>query len=118
MELEAMTYGNTAPFARIDWRAAEKQLEALAKASGGRTYVVDSEVQIPGIYDDIMENLRVRYVVTYVSSNTSTSGPPRSIRIELIDPATDGPLKIHDAKGKVVPGKVFVQATYSPTAPG
>lgn len=118
MELEAMTYGSTAPFARIDWRAAEKQLEALAKASGGRAYVVDSEVQIPGIYDDIMENLRVRYVVTYVSSNTSTGGPPRSIRIELIDPATGGPLKIHDAAGKVVPGKVFVQATYSPTAPG
>jgi VWFA-related protein len=118
MELEAMTYGSTAPFARIDWRAAEKQLEALAKASGGRTYVVDSEVQIPGIYDDIMENLRVRYVVTYVSSNTSTGGPPRSIRIELIDPATGGPLKIHAAAGKVVPGKVFVQATYSPTAPG
>ena len=118
MELEAMTYGSTAPFARIDWRAAEKQLEALAKASGGRAYVVDSEVQIPGIYDDIMENLRVRYVVTYVSSNTSTSGPPRSIRIELIDPATGGPLKIHDAAGKVVPGKVFMQATYSPTAPG
>jgi VWFA-related protein len=118
MELEAITYGSAAPFARIDWRAAEKQLEALAKASGGRTYVVDSEVQIPGIYDDIMENLRVRYVVTYVSSNTSTGGPPRSIRIELIDPATGGPLKIHDAAGKVVPGKVFVQATYSPTAPG
>lgn len=118
MELEAMTYGSTAPFARIDWRAAEKQLETLAKASGGRTYVVDSEVQILGIYDDIMENLRVRYVVTYVSSNASTGGPPRSIRIELIDPVTDGPLKIHDAAGKVLPGKVFVQATYSPTAPG
>jgi VWFA-related protein len=118
MELEAITYGSAAPFARIDWRAVEKQLEALAKASGGRAYVVDSEVQVPGIYDDIMENLRVRYVVTYVSSNTSTGGPPRSIRIELIDPATGGPLKIHDAAGKVVPGKVFVQATYSPTAPG
>jgi VWFA-related protein len=117
MELEAITYGSAAPFARIDWRAVEKQLEALAKASGGRAYVVDSEVQIPGIYDDITENLRVRYVVTYVSSNTTT-GPPRSIRIELIDPTTGGPLKIHDAAGKVVPGKVFVQATYSPTAPG
>jgi VWFA-related protein len=117
MELEAITYGSAAPFTRIDWRAAEKQLEALAKASGGRAYVVDSEVQIPGIYDDITENLRVRYVVTYVSSNTTT-GPPRSIRIELIDPTTGGPLKIHDAAGKVVPGKVFVQATYSPTAPG
>ena len=118
MELEAITYGSAAPFARIDWRATEKQLEALAKAPGGRAYVVDSEVQVPGIYDDIMENLKVRYVVTYVSSNPNTTGTPRSIRIDLIDPATAGTLKIHDAAGKVIPAKVFVQATYSPTAPG
>jgi VWFA-related protein len=118
MELEADTYGTTAPFARINWKTAEKQLEALAKASGGRAYMVDSEVQVPGIYDDIMENLRVRYAITYVSSNTNTTGPPRSIRIDLIDPATAGTLKIHDAAGRVIPAKVFVQATYSPTAPG
>lgn len=118
MELEADTYGTTAPFARVNWKAAEKQMETLAKASGGRAYVVDSEVQVPGIYDDIMENLRVRYVITYVSSNTNTTGPPRNIRIDLIDPTTAGTLKIHDAAGKVIPAKVFVQATYSPTAPG
>lgn len=118
MELEADTYGTTAPFARVNWKAAEKYMETLAKASGGRAYVVDSELQVPGIYDDIMENLRVRYVITYVSSNTNTTGPPRNIRIDLIDPATAGTLKIHDAAGKVIPAKVFVQATYSPTAPG
>jgi VWFA-related protein len=118
MELEAGIYGTTAPFARIDWKTAEKQLEAVAKASGGRAYMVKSEVEVPGIYDDIMENLRVRYVITYVSSNTNTIGPPRSIRIDLIDPATAGTLKIRDAAGKVIPAKVFVQATYSPTVPG
>jgi hypothetical protein len=118
MELEADTYGTTAPFARIDWKTAEKQLEAVAKASGGRAYMVESEVEVPGIYDDIMENLRVRYVITYVSSNTNTIGPPRSIRIDLIDPTTAGTLKIRDAAGKVIPAKVFVQATYSPTVPG
>ena len=75
-------------------------------------------MQVPGIYDDIMENLRVRYVITYVSSNTNTSGPPRYIRIDLIDPATARSLKIHDAAGKVIPAKVFVQATYSPYSAG
>jgi VWFA-related protein len=118
MQLEAVTYGDAAPFARINWTAAETQLEALAKASGGRAYALETDAQIPGIYDDIMENLRVRYVVTYISSNTATIGPPRSIRIELINPKTGSPLKIHDATGKLIPAKVFVQEAYSPTPPG
>ncbi len=109
---EASLHGETAPFARIDWKNAEKQSEMLAKASGGRAYVIESDLEIPPIYDDIMENLRVRYVITYVSSNPATSGPPRSIRIELIDPKTGAPLKIHDASGKVVAARVYVQASY------
>ena len=116
MRLEALTYGDTAPFARINWNAVQTQLESLAKASGGRAYDIETDVQIPGIYDDIMENLRLRYVVTYVSSNPATAGPPRSVRIDLVDPKTGGPLKIHDATGKLIPAKVFVQETYSPKA--
>jgi Ca-activated chloride channel family protein len=116
MRLEALTYGDAAPFARINWNAAQTQLQSLAKASGGRAYDIESDVQIPGIYDDIMENLRLRYVVTYVSSNPATAGPPRSVRIDLVDPKTGGPLKIHDATGKLIQAKVFVQETYSPKA--
>lgn len=114
IQREASVYGTAAPFARIDWDSAERQLEELAKASGGRAYAPDSDLQVPAIYDDLMENLRVRYVITYVSSNTSTAGPPRSIRVELIDPATGGPLVIHDASGKVVASKVYLQASYMP----
>jgi hypothetical protein len=43
-------------------------------------------------------------------------GPPRSVRIDLVDPKTGGPLKIHDATGKLIPAKVFVQETYTPAA--
>src|SRR6266481_731723 len=114
MERETAVYEATAPFARIDWHTAEKQLETLAKASGGRAYALQSDPEIPAIYDDIMENLRVRYVVTYVSSNTATVGPPRKIQVDLVDPKTGQALKIHDATGKPVAAKVFVQQTYDP----
>jgi Ca-activated chloride channel homolog len=107
-------YGTAAPFARIDWNSAENQLEALAKGSGGRAYVPGADGEVAAIYDDLMENLRVRYVITYVSSNTATIGPPRNLRIELIDPTTGSPLKIHDASGKVVEGRVYLQASYAP----
>ena len=116
LRLEAEVYGNAAPFARIDWTGAEKQLEMLAKASGGRAYALESTPSVAGIYDDIMENLRLRYVVTYMSSNPATSGPPRNIRVELVDPTTGNALKIHDSAGKIISASVFVQQTYSPAA--
>jgi VWFA-related protein len=111
---EAAVRGETAPFARIDWNSAEKQLEMLAKVSGGRAYVLDSNITVPSVYDDIMENLRLRYVITYVSSNPATSGLARSIRVELIDPKTGQALKIRDSSGAPITAKVFVQETYSP----
>ena len=114
MKREAATFGPTAPFARIDWDTAEKQLETIAKDSGGRAYMIQSDADLPAVYDDIMENLRIRYVVTYVSSNPSSGGPPRSIRVDLVDPKTGQALKIHDASGKPVAAKVFLQETFTP----
>jgi hypothetical protein len=91
----------------------------MATASGGRAYLLESDAKLPAIYDDIMENLRLRYVITYVSSNTATSGGPRNIRVELIDPHTGGPLKIRDSDGKLIPAKVIVRGSYGPgTASG
>jgi VWFA-related protein len=112
---EAATLGDAAPFARIDWNAAEKRLENMAKVSGGRAYVLESEVTLAAIYDDIMENLRLRYVITYVSSHPAASETPRKIRVELIDPETGQALKIRDSNGKVISAKVFVQESYSPS---
>ena len=116
MQLEANIYGPEAPFAHIDWNGAQNRLERLAHSSGGRAYEPESDVEIPAIYDDIMENLRLRYVITYVSSNSATSGQPRKIRVELIDPKTGQPLTFRDANGKPVTARVFVQESYSPSS--
>jgi VWFA-related protein len=114
IQRETAVYGTTAPFARINWNDAGKFLEDLAKVSGGRAYVLETETTVAAIYDDIMENLRLRFVVTYVSSNPATSGPPRQIRVELVDPKTGQVLKIHDSNGKAIAAKVFVQESYRP----
>ena len=118
VERETDVYGPDAPFAQIDWNRAEERMEMLAKTSGGRAYVPESDIQIAAIYDDIMENLRLRYVITYVSSNPATSGPPRHIRVELIDPRTGGPLKIRDSNGRVITPRIFVKESYSPDTAG
>jgi Ca-activated chloride channel homolog len=116
VERAISNYGATAPIAHIDWAGAEKKLEAIARTSGGRAYDPESDLQVPAIYDDIMENLRVRYVITYISSNPALSGPPRTLRVQLINPKTGGPLEVRDADGKPVTAKLYVQETYSPSA--
>ena len=114
MQQEAFIYGDKAPFARIDWSGAERQLAELAKVSGGRAYILDSKVEIPAIYDDIMENLRLRYVISYVSSKPAAPGLPCKLRVELIDSKTGKPLTVLDSNGKPIAARVFVQETSSP----
>jgi hypothetical protein len=114
MQREALLYGPGAPLSHLDWNGAEDRLETLARASGGRAYMLDSSTEIAAFYDDIMENLRIRYVVSYISSNPAISGPPRKIRVDLIDPATGDTLKIRDSNGRPVAAAVYVQDAYNP----
>jgi Ca-activated chloride channel family protein len=99
------------PLARVDWKQCARQLESLARISGGRAYDHASA----GTYDDIMENLRVRYVITYVSSQPATSADVRSVQVKLVDPKTDAPLRITDASGHRVEARAIAQATYTPS---
>ncbi len=116
---EIATYGAKAPFARIDWDGAERQMEELAAASGGHAYVLESDLEVPAVYDSIMENLRLRYVITYVSSNAESSSRPHRIHVKLVDPKTGEALKIRDSNGKAITANVFVLENYSPnTASG
>jgi hypothetical protein len=66
------------------------------------------------MYDDLMENLRVRYVITYKSTGGGEPHAARTVRIELVDSTTGGPLEIVDANGKRVRAKVFVEDRYVP----
>ncbi len=107
---------NLGPYARIDWNRAESQLQEIAKSSGGRMYPAESTFDLSGVYDDLMENLRVRYVITYKSSSGGDLGTPRTVRIELVDPSTGGPLEIVDANGKPVRSQLFFEHTYTPVS--
>src|SRR5579875_3547023 len=91
-------------------------LEKLASASGGRAYFPEADIDVPPIFDDIMENLRLRYIITYVSSSPASAGSPRSIRIALVNPKTGQPLQISDSNGKAVRATVIVQQKYTPGA--
>jgi hypothetical protein len=41
---------------------------------------------------------------------------PRTVRVELTDPKTGGPLQIVDSNGKTVRAKIVVQDSYTPSS--
>jgi VWFA-related protein len=103
---------NTVPYAHLDWPRAESGLQRIAQASGGRMSALPSTLDIAGVYDDLMENLRVRYVITYKPTADPNMNGARIVRIELIDSRTGGPLRIVDASGRLVRSKVIVEESY------
>jgi VWFA-related protein len=112
----AVTLQAGGPASRIDWTRAQSDLQMIAQSSGGRAYFPRNTFDLAGMYDDMMENLRVRYVISYKSSTNADAKAPRTIRIELIDPKTGGPLRIVDANGKPIRANVIVQDSYVPVA--
>jgi hypothetical protein len=93
---------------RIDWKRAEYNLAEIASAAGGRVYSGGSTLDLTAKYDDLMENLRLRYVITYRPSTNA------DLSVELVNPKTGGPLQIVDANGKTISASVIVQDTYTP----
>ena len=107
--------GAAAPSARIDWNRAERDLGEIARASGGRLYSPTTSVDLAGIYDDVMENLKVRYVITYKSSATGNLNSSRTVRVELVNPKTGTPIQIVDARGKTIHAHVVLEGSYVPS---
>jgi Ca-activated chloride channel homolog len=103
------------PLVNVDADKLEHQLQEIARVSGGRAYTSSNTLQLSPVYDDVMENLKVRYVITYKSSNNVDANAPRSVRVELVDTQTGGPLMIRDANGRIVRGTVILQENYVPS---
>ena len=104
------------PFAKVDWQAANDRLMKIARESGGRAYFPPNTIDLSPIFSDILENLKVRYVIAYKSSTQAPLTAPRQVRVDLVDPKTGGALPIVDANGKKIAAKVVVEQSYTPAA--
>ena len=100
---------------QIDWEKADKSLQAIAVASGGRAYSPHNTLDLSAIYYDVMENLKVRYVISYRSSTKDTNSS-RNVRVELVNPRAGKPLQIVDASGRTIKASVILQSSYTPKA--
>src|SRR5579863_462938 len=87
--------GAMGPMARLDFLQADNQMKTFAKETGGQAF-------FPRIYQQIHEALRNQYSLGYQSSNIAKDGKFRKIKVELVNPANNEPLRITDEKGKPI----------------
>lgn len=100
---------------RLDFLQADNQLKTFSKETGGQSYFPRFSAEFPQIFNSINQGLRSQYALNYTPSNQARDGKFRRIRVELVNPATNEPLKIVDEKGKPIKYQVIAKQGY--TAP-
>jgi Ca-activated chloride channel family protein len=100
---------------RMDFLQADNQMRTFAKESGGQAYFPRFYGEFPSIFGSISEAMRNQYVLTYSPSNQARDGKFRKIKIDLVNPETNEPLRVVDEKGKPIKYSIVAKAGY--TAP-
>jgi VWFA-related protein len=100
---------------RLDFLQADNQMRVFARESGGQSFFPRFFGEFPNIFRGIHQALRNQYALTYQPSNTAKDGKYRKITVQLVNPATNEPLRIVDEKGK--PMKYTIVAKHGYNAP-
>ncbi len=103
------------PIQRLDFLQADNQMRTFSRETGGQAFLPRFFGEFPGIFRSISDAMRNQYTVTYNPSNQVRDGKFRKIKVELVNPATNEPLRIVDEKGKPMKYQVIAKAGY--TAP-
>jgi VWFA-related protein len=107
--------GAMGPIQRLDFLQADNQMRTFAKESGGMAFFPRFYGEFPGIFRAISDAMRNQYVLTYNPSNQARDGKFRKIKIELVNPENNEPLRVVDEKGKPIKYQIIAKAGY--TAP-
>ena len=100
------------PIASLDFLQADNQIRTFANETGGQAFFPRFEAEFPGIFRQISDGMRNQYSFTYQPSNQARDGKFRRIKVELVDPATNKPLRIVDEKKKTVKYTIVAKNGY------
>ncbi|HXF26927.1 MAG TPA: VWA domain-containing protein [Bryobacteraceae bacterium] len=108
----ADAYGAMGPISRMDFLQADNEMKTFAKETGGQSYFPRFYGEFPSIYHSISDSLRNEYTLTYHPVNQARDGSYRKIKVELVNPATNEPLRVVDEKGKPIKYQILAKAGY------
>ena len=83
----------------LDYLQADNEMRTFAAITGGRAYFPRFEAEYGEDFQDIGDNIRHQYSLSYHPTNNKLDGTYRKLKVEVLAP--DGaPLKVKDQKGK------------------
>jgi len=83
----------------MDYLQADNEMRTFAAMTGGRAYFPRFEAEYGEDFQDIGDNIRHQYSLSYHPTNNKLDGTYRKLKVEVLAP--DGaPLKVKDQKGK------------------
>jgi Ca-activated chloride channel homolog len=113
--LRIMYEGQMGASQRLDFLQADNQMRTFAKESGGMAFFPRFYGEFGEIFHEISEAMRNQYVLTYNPSNQARDGKFRKIKVDLVNPETNEPLRVVDEKGKPIKYQIVAKLGY--TAP-
>jgi Ca-activated chloride channel homolog len=99
----------------IDFLQGDNELRTFAKETGGQAFFPRFLQEMPNAFYAINQALRNQYSLGYSPTNQAKDGKFRKITVQLVNPATNEPLKVSDQKGKPIKYTIVAKAGY--TAP-
>jgi VWFA-related protein len=97
---------------QLEFLQADNQVKTFSKETGGQAYFPRFYGEFPGIYQAISEALRNQYTFTYHPTNQARDGSFRRIKVELVNPATNEPLRVVDEKQKPIKYQIIARQGY------
>jgi VWFA-related protein len=97
----------------ISFLQADNQMNTFARETGGFARFPRFYGEFPSIFSEISESLRNQYSIGYEPSNKIKDGKFRKIKVELVNPATNEPLRVVDEKGKPIKYQIVAKNGYN-----
>lgn len=107
----AESYGMS-PIAEMDFLQADNEMRTFSKETGGLSFFPRFVAEYPSVFNQIETALRDQYTLAYHPTNTARDGKFRHIKVELVNPATNEPLRIVNQKNKPVKYQIIARAGY------
>jgi Ca-activated chloride channel family protein len=101
----------------IDFLQGDNELRTFAKETGGQAFFPRFMAEMPNAFFAINQALRNQYSLGYSPTNQAHDGKFRKLTVQLVNPATNEPLKVTDEKGKPMKYTIIAKAGYKAPLP-
>ncbi|HXJ42113.1 MAG TPA: VWA domain-containing protein [Bryobacteraceae bacterium] len=101
----------------IDFLQGDNEMRTFAKETGGQAFFPRFMGEMPNNFAQINQALRNQYSLGYSPTNQARDGKFRKLTVQLINPATNEPLRVTDEKNKPIKYTIIAKAGYKAPLP-